>query len=33
MGVATKGNLRKPCGDGDVLYFDSFNVSILVVIL
>lgn len=28
-----KGNLRGPCGYGNVLYFDCINVNILVVIL
>ena len=28
-----KGNMRDPCSNGNVLYFDSISVSILVVIL
>lgn len=31
--VATKGNPRNLCGDGDVLYLDCVNINILVVIL
>lgn len=32
VGMAIKGNMRDPC-DGNVLYPDSINVNILVVIL
>ena len=33
MGIAIKGTVRDPCGDGNVLYFDCITVNILVRIL
>lgn len=28
-----RGNMRDPCGDGNILYFDCIKVNMLVVIL
>ena len=33
VGIAIKGTVRDPCGDGNVLYFDCITVNILVRIL
>lgn len=33
MGVAIKGNMRDPCGDGNVLCIDCIDVNILTMIL